>query len=411
MLPGGVGRTLPKGLLGRVCIAGPGSVGGQMLHRLRRSLTRAQLCLSCAATILVASPGWSQGTATLSGVVTDTDDLALVGVVVSVANTSLAARTDDRGEFRITGLPAGSLEVTARRLGFSPQTRVVDPAVAENGRIHFRLEALPALLDQVHVERKPIRYTGRLAGYYQRLERRSGGQFITRADIDRDESRTLSQLISSSPGMNRVALRSGGGAVRMRGRFCRPLVWIDGVPMPAGEVDLDAFPLYTLHGVEMYLGGTTAPLEYTAQGNRSSCGSILLWSRGRDTEGDRRSSHPPVDLEKLVSSMSVYTAEQVDRRAELKSLDRLQAAYPPELYANKISGSLTAEFVVDATGRVERETFTVVSTTHPLLAPAVSRALRESTFVPALKEGKAVRQYVRQRFDYGPQSPSLSSSR
>ena len=46
----------------------------------------------------------------------------------------------------------------------------------------------------------------------------------------------------------------------MRGRTCWPLVWIDGTPMPAGEVDLDAFSPSTIQGIELYLGSTTAPI-------------------------------------------------------------------------------------------------------------------------------------------------------
>ena len=362
------------------------------------------------ASLAVASAG-AQGTVAISGVVTDTDGLPIYGAVVSLPGTGQQTRTDERGEFRFLGLQPGGVDIAVRRLGFAPGSAFVSIASGVTAeRVRIALTALPALLDQVTVQRTRMRYTGRLAGYYQRLEQRSGGQFITRADIDRDESRSLSQLLSSSPGVNRVALRSGGGAVRMRGRSCRPLVWIDGVSMPAGEVDLDAFPLHTLHGVELYLGGTTAPIEYTAQNNRSSCGSIMLWSRGRDTEGPNTSNRGIVDLERLVASMSVYTADQVEKRAELRSPERLQAAYPPELYASKISGSITAEFVVDATGRVEPETFTVVSTTHRLLATSVAKAIGESTFTPALKDGKPVRQFVRHKFDFGPRI-GLSSSR
>jgi TonB family protein len=258
------------------------------------------------------------------------------------------------------------------------------------------------MLEQVVVQRKSMKYTGRLAGYYERLQRRSSGQFLTREDFDRNESLSLSQLIARSPGVNSVRLRSGGGAVRMRGRACRPLVWMDGVPMPAGEVDLDAFPVSTLHGAEVYLGSTTAPIDYTAQQNRSSCGTILLWSRGRDTEISQRSARSSVDLDSLVSSLAVYTADQVDVRTELKSNDHLNSAYPPELFALGAGGTVVAEFVVDASGRLERNTFAVVSTTHQLLSAAVARALAQSTFVPAVKDGKRVRQFVRQRFDFGP---------
>lgn len=368
-----------------------------------RSLTGVLLCLACAAALGPASKGMAQGVATVSGVVTDSDGLAVYGAVVSVARTSLSSKTDERGEFRIAGVPAGTIEIQARRLGFAPATRSVQLQAGENhGRIDFTLTALPAMLEQVVVQRQGMKYTGRLAGYYERLQRRSSGQFLTREDFDRNESLSLSQLIARSPGVSSVRLRSGGGAVRMRGRSCRPLVWMDGVPMPAGEVDLDAFPVSTLHGAELYLGSTTAPIDYTAQQNRSSCGTILLWSRGRDTEVAQRPARRSLDLDSLVASLAVYTADQVDVRAELRSHEQLNSAYPPELFAMGASGTVVAEFVVDATGRLERNTFAVVSTTHQLLSAAVARALAESAFVPAVKDGKPVRQFVRQRFDFGP---------
>ena len=369
-----------------------------------RSLTGVQFFLLCSATLMGTSQGRAQGVATVSGAVTDSEGLAVYGAVVSVVSTSLASKTDERGAFIITGVPPGSVEIRARRLGFAPATRTVELKAGENhDRIDFTLTALPAMLDQVVVQRTGMKYTGRLAGFYERLQRRSGGQFLTREDFDRNESLSLSQLIARSPGVNSVRLGGGGGAVRMRGRACRPLVWMDGVPMPAGEVDLDAFPVSTLHGAELYLGSTTAPIDYTAQQNRSSCGTILLWSRGRDTEIAQRPARKPVDLDSLVASLTVYTADQVDVRTELQSHDHLNSAYPPELFALGASGTVVAEFVVDASGRLERNTFAVVSTTHELLSAAVARALAQSTFVPAVKDGRRVRQFVRQRFDFGPQ--------
>lgn len=116
----------------------------------------------------------------------------------------------------------------------------------------------------------------------------------------------------------------------------------------------------------------------------------------------RRPAGRSVDLDSLVASLAVYTSDQVDSRTELTSQDHLNAAYPPELYALRASGTVVAEFVVDASGRLERNTFAVVSTTHQLLSAAVAQALAQSRFVPAMKDGKPVRQIVRQRFDFGP---------
>lgn len=379
-----------------------------MAISLPRFRLSAQLLVSFAAIVLVTSSGRGQPGATLSGVVTDTDGLAIAGAVVSVANTSLASKTDERGEFRITGMPPGLVEVRARRIGFAPETQRVEVgARGDPAPLRFQLAALPAMLDRVVIRRERMGYTGRLAGYYQRLEHRSSGQFITREQFDRNESRSLSQLLARSPGVSSVFLRGGGGAVRMRGRTCRPLVWLDGVPMPAGEVDLDAFPVSTLHGAELYLGSTTAPLDYA--GHRSGCGSILLWSRGRDTD-PKPSRRDPVDLEALVASLSVFTAEQVDTRAVLRSQERLDAAYPPELFATRTSGTVVAEFVVDAGGRIEPETLTIISSTHAVLTEAVKQALERSSFAPAQKDGKAVRQVLRQRFDFGPGSSSVSTT-
>lgn len=180
--------------------------------------------------------------------------------------------------------------------------------------------------------------------------------------------------------------------------------------MPAGEVDLDAFPVSTLHGAELYLGSTNAPIDFTAQQNRSSCGSILLWSRGRDTETSQRPRRSSVDLEALVASLSIYTPDQVDVRAGLKSREHVDAAYPPELFAMGESGAIVVEFVVDAGGRLERDTFAVVSTTHTVLSAAVARALGQSAFTPAIKNGNPVRQVVRQRFSFGPSGQSRGSA-
>ncbi|MGK2962621.1 MAG: TonB family protein [Gemmatimonadaceae bacterium] len=367
---------------------------------------RARSWMFGAATFLTTSVASPQGAMSVGGIVTDSSGAGLFGAVVSIENTGLSARTNERGEFRIAGVPSGEAVLSVRRIGFIPLSKPIATGESSD-RILVTLAALPALLDKVVIQRSRIKYTGRLAGYYQRLERRSSGQFITRLEIDRQNARSLSQLLTQSPGISAVRLRSGGGAVRMRGRSCRPLVWLDGIPMPAGEVDLDAFPLNTLHGVELYLGSTTAPLDYTAQQNRSSCGSILLWSRGRDTDPPRRREREPVDIEELVASLSVFTSDQVDSRAELLSRQALESAYPPDLFAARTSGRVVAEFVVDASGRVEPRTFTVISSTHELLSVSVARAIEQSTFEPAVKDGKPVRQFVRQQFDFGPDTVEL----
>jgi TonB family protein len=219
----------------------------------------------------------------------------------------------------------------------------------------------------------------------------------------------LSQLLASVPGVSAHGLSSGGGGVRLRGMRCRPLVWIDGVPAPAGEVDLDAFPLSTLHGIEIYLGATNAPPGFTALDGSSSCGTILLWSRGRDTEGPPLAHRRNLDVEALTSTHAVYTGDEVDEPAHLADTN-LQVNYPPELLASGTGGSAVAEFVVAASGEIETGSIQIFSASNPAFVGAVTEALSRARYVPAKKDGVAVRQLVQQPFRFSLGAESTEST-
>ena len=194
----------------------------------------------------------------------------------------------------------------------------------------------------------------------------------------------------------------------MRGMRCRPLVWLDGVPLPAGEVDLDAFPVSSLHGIEIYLGATNSPPSYTALDGASSCGTILLWSRGRDTERPEPARRASLDLEQLTAHHSVYTSDQVDTPAHLAQAG-LEVVYPPDLVASKTTGSVVAEFVVSETGEIERGSIGIVTASHPLFAEAAIKAVSAARYTPAMKGGVAVRQLVQQPFSFSLGSDSASA--
>ena len=348
------------------------------------------------------SPGQSPGI--VMGTIRDSAGAAIAGAEVR-SQSGESVRSDDLGQYRISlaHLPA---TLSVRRLGFTSSSfpagaaQPGTPIVADHV-----LRSLPNVLAPVVVRSDRVKYTGRLAGYYERLARRAGGAFLSREQIDQENARSLSQLLTHVPGINAVRMRGGGGGVRFRSRTCWPLVWLDGMPMGAGEVDLDAFPPQTLHGIEIYLGSTTAPLRYTAPRNMSSCGTILLWSRGPDTDPPSRSAVPPRDLERLISSFAVYTADQVDRPATLDTRRAVDVAYPAALLAAGRGGSVVAEFVVDSKGDVEAGTVGIVSSTDPELSDAVRDAVAQANFRPALVGGKPVRQIVQQPFTFPPRPP------
>jgi TonB family protein len=65
-----------------------------------------------------------------------------------------------------------------------------------------------------------------------------------------------------------------------------------------------------------------------------------------------------------------------------------------------VRGTVLAEFVVDAEGKVEGDTFGVISSTHPLFTAAVRSTIGKAVFTPALRGGKPVRQLVHQPFEF-----------
>jgi TonB family protein len=371
-----------------------------MSYRLSGGRYLFELLTSTCVTLAVAPLLGAQSPASVVGRVTAETGLGLMGADIAVAGTQLRATTDDRGEFRLPGVPAGIIEVRARRLGFRPDA--VKVTVPESGTesVSIKLEIASQELQPVLVRGQSVRYTGRLAGYYERLERRTSGVFITRDQIAQENPRTLNQLLQRTPGITTLRQRDGSVGVRMRDRTCAPLVWLDGSALPTGQVDLDTFEPSTLEGIELYLGSTAAPARYSWSRDLSNCGTILLWTRGSDTDVPHTRLSSASDIEALVASLAVFTADQVDRPVARDSAASLAIPYPPSLFAAHTRGTVVAEFVVDADGRVEKGTFGIVASTHPLFADAVRTAVMATTFTPALRQGKPVRQLVHEPFEF-----------
>jgi TonB family protein len=366
----------------------------------RVSVCYAVLACLLAVTALAATPLSSSAQAIITGSVTDTSGVPIFGAKVTLTGSTAAAETDEMGNFRLVNVPMGQTSVRVRRLGFLPFEVQLQLAQQAGAEVRVRMTPVVSTLPPVVVRPGHMAYTGRLAGYYKRLERKSSGYFISREEIDRDHPSTTGQLLQRVPGVQAVRGRGGITGVRLRGRTCWPLVWLDGMPMAAGEVDLDSFVPSSIQGIELYLGATTAPLAYIYDRSLSSCGTILIWSRGPDTDPIHSPRSAASDLEGLVSQLAVYTVQTVDRRARLDSTQALNLSFPQSLFASRTQGLVVAEFVVDTLGRVEDGTVGIVSSTAPLFTDAVRVALATATFIPALKDGHPVRQLVHQPFEF-----------
>lgn len=361
--------------------------------------------------IVRAPEAHAQATGSISGTVTDSAGVPVFGADVAVEGTTSRTLTDAQGEFHLVRVPRDRVVVRARRLGFVPRSVEVQVADAGSASVTLRLSALAATLAPIVVRPERLQYTGRLGGYYERLERRNTGYFITREQIESENPRMMSHLLQRVPGLSLVRGRAGLTGVRMRGRTCWPMVWLDDTPMPAGEVDLDSFAPQSLEGIELYLGGTSPPMRYNWIRNMSSCGTILLWTRAAERRRSPERAGASPELESLVASNTVLTADQVDTVARLAGSGPLVVQYPQSLFAEGVGGLVVAEYVVRADGRVDAATFGIVSTTHPLFSQAVRDAVEGAMYVPAIRRGEFVRQLVHQPFTFVAPEPRDRSPR
>lgn len=72
--------------------------------------------------------------------------------------------------------------------------------------------------------------------------------------------------------------------------------------------------------------------------------------------------------------------------------------YPEVLRAARVEGVVSAQFVVDSTGRVEQRSIVFIGKGNVLFERAVRRALEQARFTPAMLHGRPVRMMMRQDF-------------
>jgi TonB family protein len=335
-----------------------------------------------------------QGHGSVSGMVRDSTGAGIAGAEVTVSGTNLRVHTDAQGGFRLTKVPLGSLTLAVRRLGYTPTTVSIAVSSVEGAAVSVVVTPLAQALATVVVrgDRRFEDY-GRLAGFYERRSRSSGGHFITRTQIDQRNPAQLTDLFRSVPGARIYAGRFTN-VIRFRGMRCAPLVWLDGFPAAAAEFDLDALSPFIIEGIEIYSGVATVPPEFRWVRGGGSCGAIVIWTGFEERRRKaRRAAQATAELEKQVGNRELFTADQVDVAARPDS-GAIRPAYPDSLFRENVAGQVLVEFVVDTSGVVDAESISSISSTHPQFTDAVRRALRDARFSPAKMSGRPVRQLV-----------------
>ncbi len=102
---------------------------------------------------------------------------------------------------------------------------------------------------------------------------------------------------------------------------------------------------------------------------------------------------------------SVMSVLQVDSTVK-RYLDSASPAYPPDLLAKDVEGSVYTEYVVDTTGYADTASLVILSSTHPEFTQAVREALPYMRFHPAKIGNRKVRQLVEQQFTFKIRRPT-----
>ena len=337
---------------------------------------------------------------------------SIAGAELTVEGTTVRGVTDDKGELRFNAVRGGPATIRVRRLGFQPV--VIDVMVDQRvpaARL-VTLLAIPQRLAPIIVK-GGSNYTGRMAGFYQRRDL-GIGHFVSRERLERDNPSQLSDVFRRLPGVHITSTRFIRNAIRFRGngQSCWPLVWLDGAPLPTAEFDIDFLTPGSIEGIEVYSGISQIPPQFMGSRGLGSCGVIVVWSReGERRERKRKKAVSATELAEMVASLKVYTPEQVDVQARADSGSRPQPLYPETLLFTGVPGHVLAEFVVDTLGRVELDTFGVISSTNTNFTQAVQRALPDWAYAPAMLNGRRVRQLVQQPFTFVVDSSAVRRAR
>ena len=186
------------------------------------------------------------------------------------------ARTDERGEFTLVGLPEGTRTLDVRAVGFYPERRAVN--VVEGARAGtIALATLRSVLDTMKIRASRTRVDN-MRGFQDRMFR-GQGRYITSVDIERRMVQVTTDIFRNQPGVklegDSLLVRGIGGYGEL---YCSPAIFLNGRSMRGvggSDINLMVTPR-EIQGIEIY-AATQVPGEFSD--GLSGCGSIVIWTR------------------------------------------------------------------------------------------------------------------------------------
>lgn len=234
------------------------------------SAASARPLASAQDTSDVVEPRVLSGTASVSGTVIGESGQPLPGVQLRVLETAATARTDSSGHFSMTGLPAGTQLLEAKRVGYRIVQQPVQLLARRDVPTAVQLRRIVSL-DSVLVVARRSRYRE-----FERNRKNGFGHFLTDEDIEKRHAFETTDLLRTLPGFQ---VRGSGidakvygsrAGFSLSGRRCETNVVIDGMQ----HQDINWVQPSDIGAMETYAGIGGAPLQYD-----STCGVIVIWTK------------------------------------------------------------------------------------------------------------------------------------
>jgi hypothetical protein len=221
-------------------------------------------------------------TAVLTGnVAADSGGGPLPTTQIAITDLGRATTTNARGAFRFDSIPPGTHRLYVRRIGYAELEFSVDLHSGDTLNRDIVMTRI-TILDSMSITGKPLARDAAMRVFEE--NRRLGlGKFLTAADLDKANGRSLPQMMNLFPFL--TIARNGSGQYKasvpargvksINGGSCAVKVFVDGVL--DRDYDLNAFPPYVIAGVEYYRGPAQIPPEYAGLG--SVCAVIAIHTR------------------------------------------------------------------------------------------------------------------------------------
>jgi hypothetical protein len=243
-------------------------------------------------------------TGILAGVVTDSANVPVGGVEVSLPDVSRTTLTNEQGAFALRDVPPGPQRLSVRRVGYGPVEAQIAIEAGRTVERYIRIVRATSL-DSVVVTEKVVDHQ---LDDFAENKKLGLGHFLTRAELAPQEGRSTGAVLTSMPGVKVFAIgpyawvgsgrhnaTSIGGAGARLDRSdamkraplwdCYALVYLDdhlvfrgqkqGYP-PTWEplFDINSIPVAEIEAIEYYASAAQTPLKYSVL--NSQCGIVVI---------------------------------------------------------------------------------------------------------------------------------------